>query len=494
MKARICAIFGAFIGLPMVANAAGTYYTGAAYQPAQYRYGQSGTYATSGYGRTVGGNSANSMPSVRYNGYAQPSTVSYQTQNANVNQVSTRQTQQAQKTSNGTKSGFFVNGGISHENAMWKFEMKNVANSILHYDNIGWNVLDLNGGYVFDLGKTKMQVDAGFKYGMQWGDASMNDDDISNGGYSPVDLVDDDDNVVGQMVGHALSVGTSNDGNMLGFNVGFGLPDFFSIGNLRMTPSIGYRYLKYKLTTKNNYGLSVSSAACFAIGGGEVQCDPAIFAYYQDTHGDWQSYILWRDNLNNELEISSGTSYVDTGDTYYYEQSGTSHSYETVWSGPYIALDMLYDINQYNYVNARFELGFPGYTSTGDQPYRWDWAHPKSVEDSAGMFSALHLGMGANWKTAISNSVWLSFGFTYDYYSVSGADATTYLNKDLYYQILASYNNDEEAMLNPTTGDLQAIRLNETMNSCGGWACKSKKEIDSVYKSMGIRIGIDARF
>ena len=59
----------------------------------------------------------------------------------------------------------------------------NQSGSILSYDNIAWNVLDISAGYAFDVGSTTLQVDAGFKYGMQWGENTMYDDDITNGGY-----------------------------------------------------------------------------------------------------------------------------------------------------------------------------------------------------------------------------------------------------------------------------------------------------------------------
>jgi hypothetical protein len=100
-----------------------------------------------------------------------------------------------------------------------------------------------------------------------------------------------------------------------------------------------------------------------------------------------------------------------------------------------LALDMLYDINQNNSVNAYLEVGLPSYTATGDQPYRFDWEHPKSVEDSSGVGSAFHLGLGANWTTALTDNVALSVGVTYDYYTVSDADAKTYLNGEYYNDI-----------------------------------------------------------
>ena len=484
-------------------NAAGTYYTASGYQPTQYRYGQSASYTTSG--------TTNYAPSVRYNNYSQPyANQSYQNTNLVQNQQTSRSSQNSQKTKSSSTGGFFINGGITHENAMWKIEMVNTANSTLTFNNVAWNVLDLNGGYVFNAGNTKMQIDAGFKYGMQWGESSMDDDDITNGGYLVEEWVVDTNTIIPQ-IGHALSKGTSKDGNLLGFNVGFGLTDFWRLGNMKITPSIGYRYLKYKLETQNNYGLMVDTLSgvhsCFTDGRGETQCDPVLI-FYNNTLND-TPLIVDRGDTNGDgvydtsdkIPVPTGYAYVYAGNTYYYEQTGVSHSYETEWSGPYLALDMVYDINQNNSVNGRVELGLPGYKSTGDQPYRPDWQHPKSVEDSADMFSGFHFGMVANWKTAITNSLSLSLGLTYDYYSVGGANTKTYLSEqyytDLYYSRLKVWQDaskTEQDMLNPQTGDSTALGILQLMADCPGWVCSSNKEVDSIYKSMGIRVGLDARF
>lgn len=461
------------LGLTDGANAAGTYYTGASYQPAQYRYGQSGSYVNSGaYNRTASVGTPSYVSSARYNNYSQPNT-----------QQNSRATTNANQTIS-SKKGFFANAGISHEFGMWKIDMVNTANSVLKYNDLEWNVFDLNAGYVFDLGRTKMQFDAGFKYGMQWGESSMTDDDISNGGYGVTEYKKSNGDVIGTIIGHGLSIGTSQDGSMLGFNIGLGLTDVWKWGNMKITPSIGYRYFKHKLETKNNYGMLMDTVlgGCDS-SGGESICGTTLM-FYSTANGVSPDAIL---AANGRVQIPGGELYVDTSDTYYFEQPGTSHSYETEWSGPYIALDMLYDINQNNSINGRIELGFPGYTSTGDQPYRWDWAHPKSVEDSANMFSAFHLGLAANWKTAITKSVALSLGMTYDYYTISGADTETYLNKKYYNQLanLDSRTEQEQLKMNY----LDALR-----QDCGGWVCKASKEIDSVYKSMGVRAGIDVRF
>ena len=485
---RKVSLFALMLLTPIVANAAGTYYSGYtnAYQSPQTRYSTQ-TYAQrqTGYASRYN-NAYNTSYASRYNNNT--ATSAQQQNTATSNQATT---------SANKKSGFWLDAGISHEMAQWQFEMAQ-SGSILSYDNVGWNVLDVSGGYAFDVGSTTLQVDAGLKYGMQWGESTMYDDDITNGGFLVTTWINANDGTeIGDQIGHAMSIGTSQGGNMLGFNVGFGLTDIFKIGNVTLTPSVGYRYLKYKLETENNYGLSVDTTACFRVeGSDEIQCDPAIVVNLSD--GSQQ--IIWRDSIDGSMDVPGNASSINTGSTYYYHQPGTSHSYETTWAGPYIALDMDYLINQNNSVNGRIELGFPGYNSTGDQPYRFDWAHPKSVEDDAGMFGAIHFGLGANWQTAITDSIALSIGLTYDYYTVSGADAKTYLNgtyyNDWYNMILNSdkWNGDETAMLNPDTGDPTAINIKALEEQCPGWVCSTSGEIESFYKSMGIRVGINARF
>ena len=486
VKSSLIALF-----VPFAAQAAGTYYTGYTnyYQPSQQGY-SSQTYAQRQNSGQYTTPSYSNYSNVRYNqGTTSPSQSSNQARASSTSNISAN-----------SKNGFWLNAGLSRETAMWQFDMKE-SGSILHYDNVSWNVLDVTGGYTFDMGNTKVAVDAGIKYGMQAGETTMVDDDVTNGGFFISQWINGDDNTVyGNEMGRALSIGTSEGGNMLGFNVGIGIEDFFKVGNVKITPSVGFRYFKYKLETKKNYGLNIDTTQCIDVGNGETQCLPIITLHYS---GETNPVILWYptdDNKDGFWDIldSAGLDGISPGDTFYYELSGISHSYDVTWMGPYIALDLDYLINQNNAVNARMELGLPGYNATGDQPYRIDWQHPKSVEDEAGIGGALHFGLGANWTTAITNSVALSIGLTYDYYSVSDADAKTYLNQayytDRWNEILADYSNNETAMLDPDTGSKEAISIKNLEEQCPGWVCSASGEIESFYKSMGIRVGVNAIF
>ncbi len=519
----------ALLLMSAAANAAGTYYTG------NYQSPQRG-YATQSYAQRARTNTSNySSQGVSAYNRNQYANAGYT--NSRTGVVSQPQQQQTRAATQSSKRGFSLDAGLSKQVAMWEFEM-NTAGSKLHYDNIDWLVFDAAGKYVFDVGNTTLQIGAGLQYGMQMGESTMIDDDISHGGYSNGTYVGEYNNqqYYGEKIGHALSLGTSKDGSMFGFNVGVGLTDFWRWGNVKITPSVGWRYLKYKLETSDNKGSVIVSAnygnECVDFDDGSTQCGPVVMVSNGYTPGELHVYpgYTYFDANGVVLDINEngnfvypgttnlaepayaavlvdGWRYAEADGTFYFEQPGVSHSYEVEWSGPYVGLDMQYDINQYNVVTANVELGLPSYTATGDQPYRYDWQHPKSVQDKGGIGSGFHFGVGANWRTAITDSVALSIGVTYDYYSVSDADATTYWNPvygEQEYQIALKWWMDEydltqdlaeQYMLTGTTINEKNVPAESiAVIRANNWEDKVDGEIESFYKSLGVRIGINARF
>ena len=507
LKTSVFALF------PVVANAAGTYYTGG-YQSPQTRYAQR-SYSTQ---RSNAANYSQQGISAYNRGqYANAGYRSVSGQTNVANKTTKVSEPKATTGADSGRNGFYLSAGLGRQSAMWQFEMKS-AGSKLHYDNIDWNLLDVDGAYVFDVGNVKLQVNAGLQYGVQAGESSMVDDDISHGGYLYDYIVDANNNVY-NMIGHAVSIGTSKDGDMFGFNAGLGATDFFKWGNVKFTPSVGWRYLKYNLKTSNNHGNVVVNGdfddSCIEMADGSKECLPLIGAFDSNSYllPDYPGYSYVDVNGDDLPDFVgayvSGYEYVDATGSFYFYQPDVSHSYEVEWSGPYLALDLLYEINKNSSFDARIELGIPSYTATGDQPYRFDWAHPKSVQDKADMGDAFHFGIGANWHMAITDSVAFSIGLTYDYYSVAKADATTFYNQEywqgLYNDILAMWVNQfgatyaEEYMLNGVdvngayyAPDETAIMINSIR--ADGWKETTKSEIESFYKSLGIRVGIKAKF
>ncbi len=503
-----------FAMMPVIAGAAGTYYNGNTYQNSQ-RYGSGGGYYNSyGAGR-----------------YGQTQTV---TSRNTMTRVTKKSATQQRSTS--TKKGFQIGASLIHEFANWDIEMDK-AGSKLRYDGVAWNVLSADGVYYFDT-STPMQLNFGARYGKQFGETSMIDDDISNESMWDVTQMKVNNQLENVLIGTpAMSVGSSKNGTQTGFNVSFGLTDFFKFGNMKVTPSLGYRYFKHKLSTEKNYGVMVnvvnsnSFVNCLEVQPGEIQCIPYVgfadgngivsgyagFAisdtYVQGSTGVFNDvngntvYIYTNSDGSLVINNNTGAAQIDVGETYYYEQSGKSHVYETTWAGPYLALDMEYAINNTNNVTAGIELGLPMYDSKGDQPYRVDWAHPTSVEDKGGFGDAYHLGLNAAWSTAITDSTMFTFGLTYDYYNAKKADATTYLNSARYEEIYDSWKETYDVYANMIANN---VTLTETQQAIynvaaanvsylqslksAGWKQESKDEIKSIYSSMGIRMGINVKF
>ncbi|MBO5946831.1 MAG: hypothetical protein J6Q44_01655, partial [Alphaproteobacteria bacterium] len=154
------------------ANAAGTYYTGNYQSPqrgyAQQSYAQRARTNTTNY-------SSQGVSAYTRNQYAN---AGYTNSRAGMQAQQPQQQQKRAATQIGTR-GFSLDAGLSKQVAMWEFEM-NTAGSKLHYDNIDWLVFDAAGKYVFDVGNTVMQIGAGLQYGVQTGESSMIDDDISH--------------------------------------------------------------------------------------------------------------------------------------------------------------------------------------------------------------------------------------------------------------------------------------------------------------------------
>ncbi|MDR1696615.1 MAG: hypothetical protein LBR41_00110 [Rickettsiales bacterium] len=476
----------------LCANAsAATYYNNAPYQSPQQVYRPTGASPTA------------------YNPYQQrTAATAYRPQYQQPYQRPVAQQTAARSATPGSDGGFTLGAGISHEFSQWNFEM-NDAGSELNYGDLIWNIFDVNAAYQFG-GNWGMEIYADVKYGMQSGDSQMTDDDVTNGGRLTASYTDGQNRY--DFYQMAMSTGTSSGGTMLGINAGIGFTDALSLGGVKITPSVGYRMFGYELETAKNHGLSVETGYCFeGYGDDEIQCAPAIMI---DKNNDGTiDEILWGTNTFD----ASGQTGIFTGETFYFNQRGMSHKYEVSWNGPYFALDLDAPTGDASRVLARVELGLPAYSATGDQPYRLNWEHPKSVEDTAGIGDAYHLGFMGLFETALSDTINFQIGFTYDYYTVSGATAKTYLSgrhygllpglpagmtvtdgayyDDIFNTIVNSYfGGDVSAALNPDTGNSAAIEIADLKSECPGWVCKINNEVDSFYKSMGIRIGINARF
>jgi hypothetical protein len=387
----------------------------------------------------------------------------------------------------------------------------NEAGSILNYSDIAWNIFDLRGGYRLN----NILIDGGLSLGMQNGTSVMTDDDISMGGL----IADIDGSLTTFTSTKVLSIGESSDGSLFGMHVGVGLTNRLAFGNTRITPSVGWRRLNYELRTSKNHGLMVTTGidqnSCVNDEFGQLFCVPVIWGWSGSTANEPIGVTLLPpvssgEGMGTWWAMPSGTSWISTGDTFSFFQPGHSHIYEVTWSGPFLALNFESDLNENNFVEGRVELGFPSYHAQGRQPYRFDWSQSPSVEDRAPIFGATHLGLSASWTTMLNRNWGISLGLNYDFYQVKGAEANTYLNGDFWTDILNviycgsnDFNNCTFPFGETTDGFFPDLMFenNDTAASiaalysyCHGWTCRMQNEVNSFYRSVGIRLGITGRF
>ena len=356
-----------------------------------------------------------------------------------------------------TQEGFSWTAGLSHLTTSYGFDM-NTVGSVLEWSDVSWNVFDASGRFVQD----GWMFEGGFRYGMQHGTSRMTDDDVTHGGVF-VNLGDPTNQIWAQQ--RILSIGESRNGSMFGFNAGIGLTDKLALGRFRVTPSVGWRHLNYTLTTENNHAIAVTGNSCIDEAG-QRWCPVGILTQNPDGTfvTDGQGNLVYD---------------IQPGDAFSVFQPGVSHRYDVTWSGPYVALDFESDINANNRIEGRIELGLPGYHAIGDQPFRTDWGQP--VEDRAGIFGATHIGLSANYVTAITDSLMLSIGVNYDSYRVRGADATTFLNRNHFHDLVDN-------------GFMTQGELDDLLAECPNYQCELRGEVNSFFRSIGFRIGLASRF
>ena len=95
----------------------------------------------------------------------------------------------------------------------------------------------------------------------------------------------------------------------------------------------------------------------------------------------------------------------------------------------------------------------------------------------------------------------LTFGMTYDYYTVKNASATTHQSESFYKTVLQQiWDNNYVAEGWTTEADMYAndsiaAGIADMYASCGNsWTCTFENEINSFYRSIGVRVGVVGKF
>lgn len=290
------------------------------------------------------------------------------------------------------------------------FEFKTGVNSILEWDDMVFNEITVGAQHNFSIRNFDMFVYGDYTYG-----------DLSHGGLSmDYDLDPYDKDRPGEGI-FTISMGDMS-GRSNHFRFGIGAHHIWDIGGWKISPSIGYEIFKHNLEMSNhvypNPGVYIP---LLTDKGGYVFGDSAghFYALPQDqinmAPDDWfQVCVSPEDiklvsassntalNLGTDLimtdynagmgDIPWGVGYGDCvviGGDGAIVVEGTTHIYNTTWSGFYVGLEVEKQMTMYDKLRFYVQFGLPKYSSEGIWPNRDDWQQNPSFldEGSNGAYS-----------------------------------------------------------------------------------------------------------
>ncbi|MDR2685788.1 MAG: hypothetical protein LBB23_03405 [Rickettsiales bacterium] len=339
-----------------------------------------------------------------------------------------------------------------YEGADFGFNM-NSAGSEISFNNITWQKIGAAGKGTFDLGGTAVEIKGGLELGTQGKSGTVTDDDMQNGGIwsgfvyfsngaqdpsllNWSSLGGDNEWVNFGSTELAYGVGEQGKGSSLGFFASVGLANGWTLAdNITLKPSVGYRYESYKLIGQNVITTSVLAilgegydeqgvpymmgdlqAVADFCGNASNACDVMV-VFDKDDIPHFVGFVMGLDDYDEPWFLTLASAHA---------LDGITHKYDVVWAGPFIAADIEAKLMPKMTANMRIEIGFPGYSSEADQPFRSDLAHPVAFRDSAGMFSGMHYGLMLGYTAAITDGMSVGLDWKWDYYEVKGAASESF--------------------------------------------------------------------
>lgn len=307
--------------------------------------------------------------------------------------------------STGELPPFTLSAGYTRRFASFGF--KTGVNSALTWDNMIYNELDVRADANFQVRSFDM-----FAYG-QVGYGTM-----SSGGFSmdyDLEPFDKQDPTYGIFT---VSVGNQS-GQTNSYKFGIGAKNIWDIGGFKLSPSIGYEIFQHNLKMGDHYYpnpatyiplMTPDGQYVFGDENGNFTAVPQANAQNAVDQGLYQVCLTPEDigvatvNPDGSLTFGSydpswtylpwgvgpGQCVIIGGDGPILV-SGTTHIYNTTWSGIYLGLEVEKQMTYKDKLRAYVEIGMPKYYSEGTWPNRTDWQQNPSFidEGSTGSYSYL---------------------------------------------------------------------------------------------------------
>ncbi len=296
------------------------------------------------------------------------------------------------------------------------FEFKTGVNSILEWDDMVFNEINVGAKHVFDIHGFDLAVYGGYTYGKMAGGGLSMDYDLEPYDYSyPSEGI------------FTISMGNQS-GETSKLKFGVAAHNIWNVGGWKFTPHIGYEIFKHNLKMGDHiYPNPGVYLPLMTVNGDYVFGDSAgnYFSVPQDVSvandSDLYQVCMGPEDIKvvatsaGGTDLGGGISLIGTSlTTVEYNTSmgdlpwgvvqgdciviggdgiirvdGTTHIYNTTWSGFYLGLEMEKQMTLSDILRFYVQVSMPKYSSEGTWPNRDDWQQNPSFldEGSNGSFA-----------------------------------------------------------------------------------------------------------
>lgn len=329
------------------------------------------------------------------------------------------------------------------------FNFKTGVNSVLEWNDMIFNEVDLGAKHIFDIYGFDLGVYGEYTYGkMSSGGLSMDYD------LEPYDYSFPNEGVFTVSVG-----GESGDLNKL--KLGISAHHVWDLGGWKITPHFGYEIFKHNLEMNNhlypNPGVYIplmTSTGFYVYGNtaGEYFTVPTD-AVVDDKAGLYQicmdpteiKVVLASTSSGTITPIGTALDVVDystsmgnlpwgvaadecvvIGGDGAIRVAGTTHIYKTTWSGFYLGLEFEKQMTLADKLRFYFQVSMPKYSSEGTWPNRDDWQQNPSFLDE-GDNGAFAYEAEMEYSYSLSDRLQLSLTANTDYFHIGQIPGELYV-------------------------------------------------------------------
>ena len=398
------------------------------------------------------------------------------------------------------------------------FEFETGVNSILEWDDMIWNEITVGARHNFSLRNFDLSAYGEYTRG-----------EMSHGGLSMDYDLKPFDEAYPEYGIFTISTGDQS-GRSDHFRFGITAHHAWDIGGWKLSPTFGYEIFKHNLEMANHYYPNPGIYLPLMTDTGEYIYGDAYGEYYSVPVGtavpeDWYQVCMSPEDIKVVTNVPSG--YIDgfgvlgdslvTGD---YEITmgtvpwgvdsgecviiggdgpviveGTTHIYNTTWSGFYVGLEIEKQMTLKDKLRMYFQFGMPKYSSEGIWPNRTDWQQNPSFLDE-GSNDAYSYMAEMEYDYKLSDRLRLSLKVDTNYFHVGKIPGELYvaeysqyvIDENGQYVMVEEYEYDSLGNIIGT----YYVPMLETVPAHTEKVTDSLKR--AVWQSFGLRIGFKYAF